>query len=216
MPSGSVFESTTATIGMPRRLASCTAICSLLVSMMKRRSGTPPMSLMPPMARSSLSRLRVIVSRSFLVRALASELFSSSSSFLSWAIEPLIVFQLVSMPPSQRALTKYCAERLAASAIGSCACRFVPTKSTRPPAATTSDTACSARLRSGTVCVRSRMCTLLRTPKMKGFIFGFQRCFWWPKCTPLSRSWRMENSGIAMDRVSSLPVVPLREGSAFA
>ena len=32
-------------------------------------------------------------------------------------IEPEIVFQLVSVPPSQRELTKYCAERFAASAI---------------------------------------------------------------------------------------------------
>ena len=24
----------------------------------------------------------------------------------------------------------------------------------------------------------------LRTPKMYGAIFGFQRCDWWPKCAP--------------------------------
>jgi hypothetical protein len=38
-------------------------------------------------------------------------------------IEPEMVFQLVSVPPSQRELTKYCAERLAASATPSSACR---------------------------------------------------------------------------------------------
>src|SRR5882724_866296 len=26
----------------------------------------------------------------------------------------------------------------------------------------------------------------LRLPKMKGFIFGFQRLVWWPKCAPAS------------------------------
>ncbi len=26
----------------------------------------------------------------------------------------------------------------------------------------------------------------LRAPKMYGFIFGFQRLVWWPKCTPAS------------------------------
>src|SRR5690242_5618879 len=30
-----------------------------------------------------------------------------------------------------------------------------------------------------------------RSPKMKRFIFGFQRRVWWPKCTPASRSSRM-------------------------
>ena len=26
----------------------------------------------------------------------------------------------------------------------------------------------------------------LRSPKMNGFILGFQRLVWWPKCTPAS------------------------------
>src|SRR5256885_16067514 len=30
-----------------------------------------------------------------------------------------------------------------------------------------------------------------RAPKMYGFIFGFHRLVWWPKCTPASSSWRM-------------------------
>ena len=45
------------------------------------------------------------------------------------------------------------------------------------------------------------MWTLLRTPKMYGAIFGFQRRVWWPKWTPASRSWRMVNVGIAMGNV---------------
>src|SRR6478752_4835323 len=42
------------------------------------------------------------------------------------------------------------------------------------------------------------MWMLLRSPKMYGFIFGFQRCVWWPKWTPASRSWRIDKSGNAM------------------
>src|SRR3954468_5668110 len=37
---------------------------------------------------------------------------------------------------------------------------------------------------------------------MKGAILGFQRCWRWPKWAPLSSSWRMENSGKAIDSVS--------------
>src|SRR6185312_11219694 len=37
---------------------------------------------------------------------------------------------------------------------------------------------------------------------MYGAIFGFQRCWRWPKWAPASSSWRMENSGRAIDSVS--------------
>ena len=57
--------------GILRRLASLIASASLLVSMTNTRSGTPPMSLMPPSAFSSLSFSRVSIRRSFLVRPLA-------------------------------------------------------------------------------------------------------------------------------------------------
>jgi len=79
---------------------------------------------------------------------------------------PEIVFQLVSVPPSQRELTKYWAERLAASATPSWAWRLVPTNRIRPPRATVSLTACSARCSSGTVWARSMIWMLLRAPKM--------------------------------------------------
>ena len=103
MPSGSQFVSTMAATGMPRRFASLMASCSLLVSITKIRSGTPPMSLMPPSAFSSFSRSRDSIRRSFLVRPEAPP--SSWSSILrSRWMEAEIVFQLVSMPPSQRAL----------------------------------------------------------------------------------------------------------------
>ena len=116
MPSGSLLVSRIAMTGILRRLASLIASCSLLVSMTKTRSGTPPMSLMPPSAFSSLSRSRDSIRRSFLVRPLAPSA-SCSSSLRRREIEAEMVFQLVSVPPSQRELTKYCAERLAASAI---------------------------------------------------------------------------------------------------
>jgi hypothetical protein len=61
---------------------------------------------------------------------------SCSSRLLRRLIELEIVFQLVSMPPSQRWLTKCWPHARAASAIGSCAWRLVPTNSTLPPAAT--------------------------------------------------------------------------------
>src|SRR3954454_6639539 len=45
----------------------------------------------------------------------------------------------------------------------------------------------------------------LRSAKMYGFIFGFQRRVWWPKWTPASRSWRMETdaTGATSCRFSS-------------
>ena len=39
----------------------------------------------------------------------------------------------------------------------------------------------------------------LRSAKMYGFIFGFQRRVWWPKWTPASSSWRMETVGTGKD-----------------
>ncbi len=104
MPSGSEFESMIAATGMPRRWASLIASASLLVSMTKIMSGVPPMSLMPPSAFSSLSRSRASIRRSFLVRPLPPPASSSSTLRRRW-IEAEIVFQLVSMPPSQRELT---------------------------------------------------------------------------------------------------------------
>src|SRR6266545_6437963 len=38
----------------------------------------------------------------------------------------------------------------------------------------------------------------LRSPKMKSFIFGFQRFVWWPKCTPASSSSFMLTGGVTL------------------
>src|SRR3954451_17097591 len=51
-----------------------------------------------------------------------------------------------------------------------------------------------------------------RSEKMNRFIFGFQRRVWWPKCTPASRSSRMETTAMEI-----LSVVDHRyAGSALA
>ncbi len=104
MPSGSQLVSRMATIGIPSRRASRIAIDSRFVSITNTMSGTPPIDLMPPRLRSSFSRSRSRLSRSFLVRPCASPC-DMSSSWLRRRIDWEMVFQLVSMPPSQRALT---------------------------------------------------------------------------------------------------------------
>src|SRR3546814_8744280 len=63
------------------------------------------MSRMPPSDSSSLSRSRVSWSTSFLVSPCVSPESCSSSAFMR-LIDCEIVFQLVSIPPSQRWLTK--------------------------------------------------------------------------------------------------------------
>ena len=62
------------------------------------------MSLMPPSAFSSFSFSRESIRRSFLVRP-GPPVSSVSVTLRRREIEPEIVFQLVSMPPSQRELT---------------------------------------------------------------------------------------------------------------
>jgi hypothetical protein len=50
-----------------------------------------------------------------------------------------------------------------------------------PPEAVVERTKSRARANRPTLCDRSMMWTPLRSPKMYGFIFGFQRWVWWPK-----------------------------------
>src|SRR5262249_45719541 len=45
----------------------------------------------------------------------------------------------------------------------------------------------------------------LRAPKMYGFIFGFQRLVWWPKCTPASSRFFIVTSVIPGAGRSTLP-----------
>ena len=58
------------------------------------------------------------------------------------------------------------------------------------------------------------MWTPLRSPKMYGFIFGFQRWVWWPKCAPASSNCCMVTTVDAM--IFLLPVMPLQGREAGA
>src|SRR5215213_848120 len=55
------------------------------------------------------------------------------------------------------------------------------------------------------------MWTPLRSPKMYGFIRGFQRCVWWPKCAPASSNCCIVTTLVAMGLL--LPVLPRRSRS---
>ena len=75
-----------------------------------------------------------------------------------------MVRKLVSVPPSQRLVTKNCSARRASSSTISAACRLVPTNSTCPPRATVSLRKSKARLKSRAVWSRSTMWIPLREP----------------------------------------------------
>jgi hypothetical protein len=68
-----------------------------------------------------------------------------------------MVLKLVSVPPSQRLVTKYWPEREASSRTASWACFLVPMKRTVPPLATASETKRSALRARPTVFCRSMM-----------------------------------------------------------
>ncbi len=72
--------------------------------MMNRISGSPPMSLMPPSAQLQLVAVAGDVQHLLLGEALESPP-SMSSIWRSRLMLPVIVFQFVSMPPSQRWFT---------------------------------------------------------------------------------------------------------------
>ena len=102
MTSGSQLVSTTAITGMPRRLASVTAMCSFLVSITKIASGAFSSVRMPPRLRSSLATSRLTLRPSFLIICSVSPVATSRSSSCIFATRPWTVWKLVSMPPSQR------------------------------------------------------------------------------------------------------------------
>ena len=120
-----------------------------------------------------------------------------------------MVTKLVIMPPSQRLVTYGWPARIASCITGSCACFLVPTNSTVSPRATVSVTNSSAVSRRLTVCARSMMWMPLRSAKMNGFIFGFQRRVWCPKWTPASSSWRIDAVGTVTSCGSLPPRIPV-------
>ena len=166
---------------------------------MNSASGRPVMSLMPPRLRMSLSSSRRIICASFLLRRSSAPLDCSSSISCRRLIDCRMVLKLVSMPPSQRWFTKGMPQRVASSWIASRALRLVPTNSTLPPSPTTFLMKSAAWLYRGSDFSRLMMWILLRSPKMKGDIFGFQKRVWWPKWTPASSICRMDT--LAMSKL---------------
>ena len=173
--SGSQFVSTIAAIGTLSLFASPTARCSRRVSTTYMMSGRSWRCLMPPRRLLSFSILRSIVSCSrfeSIANSPRSRRLSRSSSVATrWRI----VCQFVSIPPSQRSTTYGIPQRSAASWRLAAACFLVPTNSTVPPLAATERTASVASVSFSTVWARSRMWIPLRSVKMYGRIFGFQR-----------------------------------------
>src|SRR6478609_9263682 len=80
----------------------------------------------------------------------------------------------------------------------SCACFLVPTKRIVPPWATVSLTNSYALSMYVSDCCRSMMWMPLRSVRMKRLTFGFHRRVWCPKWTPLSSSWRMVTTAMAV------------------
>ena len=91
--------------GMPSLFASETAMYSFLGSTTKSASGSSSMSRMPSRFFAIFSRSRSMRSRSFLVSGLFSSPRRPSISFRRW-IEVRRVTKLVSVPPSQRLVTR--------------------------------------------------------------------------------------------------------------
>src|SRR5215217_2362866 len=131
--SGSQFVSTRATTGRPSRRASRTASCSLRRSTMKTESGCLRMSATPPRLASSFSSSPCIEIRSLGGSRSSWPSSRRRRSSCRCSIRSEIVRQLVSRPSSQRWFTYGMSVRLASSSTASCACFFVPTKSTVPP-----------------------------------------------------------------------------------
>ena len=121
-------------MGMLRRRASRTASCSLRRSTTKTASGWRFMSATPPRFASSFSSSDSMAMRSFEgSRSSWPSVFRRRSSWRC-SMRSESVRQFVSSPPSQRWLTYGMPTRFACSATASCACFFVPTKSTAPRA----------------------------------------------------------------------------------
>ena len=85
------------------------------------------MSLMPQKTFSSFWRSRSSLAPSFLLRVARVPSSAMRSRSLSRATLPRMVLKLVSIPPSQRSVTKYWPARVASSPMMSLACFLVPT-----------------------------------------------------------------------------------------
>ena len=91
MPSGLLLVSTTPITGIFKLFASVTAMRSWSTSITKRASGKPPISLIPPILRSSFSLARVSIKASFLVNRLKVPSASWVSNSFNLLIDPRMV-----------------------------------------------------------------------------------------------------------------------------
>ena len=145
---------------------------------MKITPGSAVISWMPPREFFSFAIWRSLRMRSFLT---SRSCLPSPCSFSSWfkrSMEPFTVLKLVSMPPSQRWVTKNWPARRAFSATISAACRLVPTKRIFWPRATAADTKSVAIFSWMAVFCRLTMWMPFFSPKMNGFILGFHLRVW--------------------------------------
>ena len=101
----------------------------------------------------------------------------SSSSFKR-LIDARTVRKLVNIPPNQRWLTKGIPQRSASALTASLAARLVPTNMTLPLLDATLPIKLMASLAIGMVCSRLIIWILLRSPKIKAAILGFQKRVW--------------------------------------
>jgi hypothetical protein len=158
MPSGSQLVSTTATIGMPSRRPSATAMCSRLTSTRNIAAGSLVISRKPSSDFRYRSTSREMRERSFFDNSFhAVSSACSTSCSLKRSSDFFTVRKLVSVPPSQRLLTKSWLARSDSICTGAAACRLVPTKSTLPPPAVTSRRKSSASWKRSSVWSRSTM-----------------------------------------------------------
>ena len=173
-------------MGTSSRWASGMAISSLSVSITNSRSGRPPISLMPPSDRSSELRSRVQWQHLLLsVGARTRPKSSTSSSCCSRRIAPEMVFQLVSVPPSQRGLMN-----TAPSAWRLRLCPRAPAAWYRRTALGRPSDGVGDRLQGAVQQHGLREVDDVDVVAGTGdaaAIFGFQRCVWWPKWTPASK-----------------------------
>ena len=195
IPSGSEFVSTRAITGMPIFFASKTAIFSYFTSITNIASGRPFMSLMPPTLASNFVYSFWISTASFLISfsILPEEIISSISCNL--LMEPLIVFQLVKVPPNHLLLTYGNPIAEASSFMVLLADLFVPTKSTLLPFEQISSTFDAAAFKCSWVISKLIILICFLVSKIYCSIFGFHLLTLCPKCTPASSKSSILTSG---------------------
>ena len=196
-----------ATIGIPRRPASFTAMCSLLRSMMKSASGSRAISLIPSSDFRYLATPRLTRAQLLLRERRDPLLVFEQRELLLEALDRLLDGAEVGEHPAEPAIVDVELLRPLGFPLDRArACRLVATKSTLPPCATVSRRNSSASWKRTSVSSRLMMWMPFRSPKMKGFICGSQRRVWWPKWAPVSSSARIERVRFSAGAAASAAV----------